>query len=107
MRFIAKLFFTVGLMRASFYRLFCKRIGKGTCIMNGILLNWEKISIGDRVYISHSCKIHSIGGSIDINHDVFIASNCNILAGGDVYIGRYSMLGPHCLLFSFNQPYYR
>jgi len=103
MRFIAKLFFTLGLMRANLYRLFCKKMGKGTYIMNGsILLNWKKISIEDRVYISHSCKIHSIGGSIDINHDVFIASNCNILAGADVYIGRYSMLGPHCLLVSTN-----
>lgn len=72
--------FKVAYLRANFWGLFMKKVGKGVYIMEGCkILNPQGIEIGDFSGINHHTDIGGRGGLI---------------------IGKYVMIGPYCQIIT-------
>lgn len=73
------LVFKIGSLRALFWSLFVKKMGKGVCIMESCkIFSPSGVEIGDKVYINHHTGISGNGG-VKIGNYVLIGSNCSIL----------------------------
>ncbi|MFA5961772.1 MAG: acyltransferase [Parcubacteria group bacterium] len=71
--------FSVARMRAAFWGLFCKKIGKRVFIAKGCyLMSPAGIELGNCVTINRNSTISGQGG-LKIGNNVMIASNCSIL----------------------------
>lgn len=71
--------FLISRLRANFWRLFCKKMGKYVYVMHGCqLMSPAGIEIGKHVNISHDTTLSGMGGLV-IGNYVMIGPNCNIL----------------------------
>jgi maltose O-acetyltransferase len=82
--------FLVGKIRASFWRLFFKKIGENVFILDSCRFYSPKgISLGHDVSINHHVNLSGPGG-LDIGNFVMIGSNCNILTSNHNF-DRYDL----------------
>lgn len=71
--------FGVSYLRAGFWRLFVKKMGKDVYIMGSCMIGSPSgIEIGDHVCINHHTTISGIG-ALKIGSFVMIGPNCNII----------------------------
>jgi maltose O-acetyltransferase len=67
-------------LRANFYGLFIKKMGKSVQLMHGVrILDPQRVSIGDNTYVNHNSDIYGQGG-VTIGKYVLIGQNCNIMS---------------------------
>lgn len=75
-----RVIFTIAVVRASFWGMFMKKIGKGVYIMEGCkILHPINISIDDHTGINHNTDIDGAGG---------------------LTIGKHVMIGPYCVILT-------
>jgi acetyltransferase-like isoleucine patch superfamily enzyme len=78
--------FGLARIRASFWRLFCKRMGKNVFIMkNCYLMSPGGIEMDSHININHHTTISGQGG-LKIGNYVLIGPNCNILTSNHHYM---------------------
>lgn len=76
-----KLIFSIAFLRASFWRMFVRKMGKRVYIMHSCLISSPSgIEIGDNVCINHHVTL-SGRASLKIGNFVMMGQNCNILTG--------------------------
>jgi len=67
-------------LRARFYGLFIKKMGKHVQLMHGVrILDPQRVSIDDFTYINHNTDIYG-QGNVTIGKYVLIGQNCNIMS---------------------------
>ena len=75
------LIFRVAFVRASFWKIFIRKMGKKVYIMHSCMISSPAgIEIGDNVCINHHTTITG-RGSLKIGNFVMIGQNCSILTG--------------------------
>jgi len=80
-----KIIFFIAFLRAGFWRMFIKKMGKKVYIMHSCMITSPlDIEIGDHVCINHHTSI-SGRGFLKIGNFVMIGQNCSIQAGGHVF----------------------
>ena len=68
-------------MRASFYKLFFKQVGKSVSIMSGLKIRGPRgISIGNNSGINYGCLLDGSGG-LTIGADVMVGQNVSFFSG--------------------------
>lgn len=75
-----RIIFTIAVLRASFWGLFMKKIGKG-------------------VYIMEGCKIHHPQNIIIYDH-TGINHNTDLDGAGGLTVGQHVMIGPYCVILT-------
>ncbi|MEI7426055.1 MAG: acyltransferase [Candidatus Moraniibacteriota bacterium] len=77
--------FLTSKIRAEFWRLFCKKMGKNVYIMRGCyIMDPSHIEIGDNVTINRNTTISGQGG-LTIGNNVMIAPNCTVITSNHEY----------------------
>lgn len=72
--------FSIAILRASYWRLFLKKLGKGS-------------------YIMDNCRIYNPAG-IEIGSYTGINHHTDVGGGGGLVIGRHVMIGPYCQILT-------
>lgn len=72
--------YKIASLRASWYRLFMKRVGSYCEIFDSCrFYNLRNISLGNSVLINYGCEFEAVGGPITIGHYVMIGPEVKIM----------------------------
>ena len=101
---IYKFFWVV---RAIFYKLFFKKIGFLSYIGKPVFLHGiSRVTLGRKVRIFPGSRIETHGvGKITINENVGIGQNFHIIAGGDLVIGKGTIISAEVFINDMDNAY--